>query len=107
MNDFYMLFLFSFPFQDFIKYINLNDELIFIFKYESTILFCYKKHYYKIDYSNKILKPVKGFKMSKEDILNSKNEINYEEKEEIDISKIKDMKERPIIYLYKIYYIED
>ena len=41
-NDFYFLFLFCFPYDDFYKYYNLNDELVFILKFEKIIFFVIK-----------------------------------------------------------------
>ena len=105
-QSFYLLFLFSFPFIDFHKYKNLKDELIFILKCDNVIYFYYKDNFYEIDYQNKKIKPSKKSLLDIEDTINLKYEINYEE-EEIDIALMKDLKESHIIYLYKIYYIED
>ena len=105
-NNFYFLFLFSFPFFDFSKYYNLEDDLIFILKYENIIYLSYKDYYYEIDLKNNKLKPSKNIKIDLKEFTKFQNAINYNE-EEIDISKIKDLRESSIIYLYKIYLLEE
>ena len=47
-KNFYMLFLFSFPFIDFYKYKN-SEDVFFIFKYKKVIYFRYKNYFYEID----------------------------------------------------------
>ena len=105
-NDFYFLFLFCFPYDDFYKYYNLNDELVFILKFEKIIFFYYKNNFFEIDCTNKKLKTPRKIQINIEHILPFKKEINYNE-EEIDIFSIKDLKDNNIIYLYKLYFIDD
>ncbi len=105
-NEFYFLFLFCFPFKYLYDFDDLDDDLVFIFKYEKIIYFCYKDYYYEIDNKNKKLKSSKKFPTDIEDMRRKKKTISYN-KEEIDISSIKDVKEKYIIYLYKIYFIDD
>ena len=106
-NDFYLLFLFSFPFNDIAKYYNLEDELIFILKFNKKIYFCYKNNkpiFFEIDCKNNKLKGSKSFQINFEEMLDFKQDFKYNE-EEIDISSIEELKDNSIIYLYKIYYI--
>ena len=107
-DNFYILFLFSFPFVDLYKYYNFEDNLMLIFKYKDIIYLNYKKYFYEIDYKNIKLKYFKKIpiQIDLEDFVNLKNDINYNEKE-INISEIKDSKETNFIYLYKIYLIDE
>ena len=105
-SEFYFLFLFCFPYDDFYKYYNLDDELVFILKFEKIIYFCYKSNFFEIDYSQQTIKQCRQIKINIENILPFKKEINYNE-EEIDIFSMEDSKDNNIIYLYKLYFIDD
>jgi len=104
-KNFYILYLFSFPFNDIYKYYE-NDDHLFILKYNKVTYICYKDNFYEIDFKKTKLKSSfsKGFKLDIKDILKIHYTFNIDE--EIDISSIKDLKENSIVYLYKIYYID-
>ena len=105
-KNFYLLFLFCFPFSDLKKYNELNDNLIFILKYKKKIYLIYKNSFFEIDNIRKKLKLSKGLNIDLKDIIEYHNDISYEEKE-IELEEMKDLKESHLVYLYKIYFIED
>ena len=105
-QNFHILFLFSFPFSDFHKYDILNDNLIFLFKYNNKKYIIYNHDYYEIDEKNKRIKYSTQINIGMSDMSHYYYGINCEEKE-IEFENMKDLKDSHIIYLYKIYYIED
>ena len=105
-KNFYLLFLFSFPFNDFHIYYKMNENLIFILKYNNKIHLIYKHHFYEIDEKRKRLKPLKQLNIDIIDMIDYYYDINFEKKE-IEFNDMKDLKDSHIIYLYKIYFIED
>lgn len=105
-QNFHILFLFSFPFSDFHKYDILNDNLIFLFKYNNKKYIIYNHDYYEIDEKNKRIKYSTQINIGMSEMSHYYYGINCEEKE-IEFENMKDLKDSHIIYLYKIYYFED
>ena len=103
-NNFYILYLFSFPFYDIHKYYE-NNEHILILKYEKVTYIYYRNTFCEIDFKNtKIKTSSKGPKLYLKEMFKTQYAFNIYE--EIDISSIKDLTENYIVYLYKLYYIE-
>lgn len=104
MNDFHLLYLFSFPIEDFYQYRDndYNNEFVYLEKYEGKVYFFYKNCYFEVN-NEKIVKPVKDPQIP---FFSLNGGINYNE-DEIDFSSILNLKENRIIYLYKIYYLGD
>ena len=71
-NNFYILYLFSFPFNDIYKYYENNDH-IFILKYNKVTYIYYKGNFYEIDFKKTKLRQSssKGLKLDMKEILYS------------------------------------
>ena len=102
-NNIHLLYLFCIPLIQLRFYIN-NEDLIFIFKFQNKYYFDNKNDVFEIkDKSNKVNLELNGISFSNITKYLSE-EINYDVTK-VSLEEIKDIRETPFLYIFKIYYI--
>ena len=102
-NEFLILFLFSFPFQELLNFKKFEEknELVYLFKIKDNNYVLFQDKCYKIIVEKNILVPCDFPPIIYIDL---EKPIKYN-KNEFDFSSMEDIYNNPLIYLYKIYYL--
>ena len=103
LNDFELLFIYSFPLKDISEYriIKENDEFVYLFKIKSKVYILFKDNSFKICSNH-----LKKCSLPNINQLKIKAKEKYH-KQEFTLSDMEDIYANPLIYLYKIYYLGD
>jgi len=106
LNEIQLLYLFCIPFIHLRFFIN-DENLFFIFKYNNKNYLYNNKDFYEIKKNSKkeviSLSDITIYNMMTQYL---KEDIDYD-KSKINLEEIKDLKDTPIIYMFKIYFFGD
>ena len=103
LNNFELLFIYSFPSKEFLSYQSFqdNNEFVYLIKIEAKVYILFKDKCFEIK-PNKL----EECSLPTVDHLKIKTKVMYH-KQEFKLSDMEDIYENPLIYLYKIYYLGD